>query len=98
MLTELLKDARDVTVVPVKNRFFGDTVNVAGLLTGSDLLAGLRDRELGGRVLIPSSMLRRGGDVFLDDMMVGQLSEKLGVPVVPVEPDAESLWRELCKP
>ncbi|MCL2002869.1 MAG: DUF512 domain-containing protein [Oscillospiraceae bacterium] len=95
LLSELLKDFPSVTVVPVKNRFFGDSVDVAGLLTGGDLLHGLRGLDLGERVLIPSSMLRRGEDVFLDDMTVGELSEKLGVPVITVCPDAESLLEEL---
>jgi putative radical SAM enzyme (TIGR03279 family) len=96
MLTGLLKDFPGVNVVAVKNRFYGESVNVAGLLTGSDLLHGLRGRSLGEKVLIPASMLRRGEDIFLDDMTVGKLSAELGVPVIPVEPDAESLWRELC--
>jgi putative radical SAM enzyme (TIGR03279 family) len=95
MLTELLENFPEVTVVPIENRFFGASVTVAGLLTGSDLLHGLQGRELGGRVLIPSAMLRHGGEVLLDDMTVAELSEKLGVPVVPVEPDAESLRRAL---
>ena len=95
MLTELLRPFPNVTVAPVKNRFFGESVDVAGLLTGSDLLHGLQGKDLGGRVLIPSSMLRRDEDVFLDDMTVAELSVKLGVPVLPVEPDAESLGRVL---
>ncbi|MDR0292548.1 MAG: DUF512 domain-containing protein [Oscillospiraceae bacterium] len=94
-LTKLLEPFPSVTVVPVENRFFGDSVDVAGLLTGSDLLSGLQGRDLGERVLIPSSTLRRGEDIFLDDMTVSELSEKLGVPVIPVEPDAEALWRGL---
>jgi putative radical SAM enzyme (TIGR03279 family) len=107
MLTELLRPFPNVTVVPVENRFFGDTVNVAGLLTGGDLLHGLRGRKPDGRLLIPSNMLRRSPSCapsaplaaasrcFLDGMTVGELSEKLGVPVIPVEPDAESLWEVL---
>jgi NifB/MoaA-like Fe-S oxidoreductase len=83
--------------VPVENRFFGPSVNVAGLLTGKDLLNELRGRELGERVLIPSTMLRHGEEVFLDDMTPFELSEKLNVPVIPVEPDAASLWRTLCR-
>jgi putative radical SAM enzyme (TIGR03279 family) len=94
-LTGWLKPFKNVTVVPVENRFFGSTVDAAGLLTGSDLQAGLAGKDLGGRVFIPSSMLRRGGDVFLDDMTVAGLAERLGVPVVPVEPDAEGLRRVL---
>jgi NifB/MoaA-like Fe-S oxidoreductase len=98
MLAELLKGFSHVTVAPVENRFFGNAVTVAGLLTGSCLLHGLQGKGLGELLLIPSSMLRRGEDVFLDGMTVPELSEKLGVPVAAVEPDAESLYREISSP
>ena len=32
---------------PIVNRFFGETITVAGLLTGQDLLAQLKGRDLG---------------------------------------------------
>lgn len=81
----------NINVYPVVNRFFGETVDVAGLLVGSDLLSALKGRELGDRLLISSTMLRHGGDVFLDDMSLNELSEALCVPVVPVKCDGESL-------
>ena len=65
----------------VENEFFGHDVTVAGLLTGGDLLAALRGKELGERLLLPSSMLRYGEEVFLDDMTVSELSAALGVPI-----------------
>ncbi len=80
-------------VVPIENRFFGSMVNVAGLLTGQDLLEQLRGRDLGSRVLVSASMLRHGGDVFLDDMTLEELSGALGVPVVPVANDGGTLLR-----
>ena len=80
-------------MIPVENRFFGEMVNVAGLLTGQDLLAQLRDRDLGSRVLISASMLRHGGDMFLDDMTLENLSDTLGVPVIPVRNDGAALLR-----
>lgn len=78
-------------VVQIRNDFFGEGVSVAGLITGQDLAAQLAGRALGERVLISANMLRDGGDVFLDDMTPAQLSEKLGVPVVPVEIDGADL-------
>ncbi len=80
-------------VVPIENRFFGRMVNVAGLLTGQDLLAQLRGRDLGSRVLLSASMLRHGGDMFLDDMTLEELSGALGVPVRPVKNDGAALLR-----
>lgn len=78
-------------VVPVRNDFFGGTVNVSGLLTGQDLYAQLKDRDLGDALLIPCVTLRQQEDVFLDDMSLGELSQKLGVPVIPVINDGQQL-------
>jgi len=69
------------TVYPIINDFFGESVTVSGLITGCDILAQLKDKYLGFRLLIPRNMLRSEGDVFLDDMTVGELSEALNVPI-----------------
>ena len=76
------------TVYPIINRFFGETITVSGLITGTDLMEQLRGKDLGERLLIPDNMLRAGERVFLDDVTVEQVEEALGVPVCPV--DAES--------
>ncbi len=70
-----------VHVYPVVNRFFGESVTVAGLLTGGDVCEQLQGKELGEELLFPSVMLRADGDLFLDDMTPAELSERLGVPV-----------------
>ena len=77
----------------VRNDFFGESVNVAGLLTGQDLIAQLKGRELGKKLLISISMLRHGGDVFLDDTPLEAVSQALGVPVIPVPNDGEAVLR-----
>lgn len=63
--------------ITVKNRFFGPTVTVAGLLTGGDILHALRGKELGDMVLIPGNALKDEDDVFLDGMRLDQLKEEL---------------------
>jgi len=83
------------TVIPVPNDFFGHSVDVAGLLTGRDLIAHLRDRELGRRLLISRTALRHGEDVFLDDVTLWELERTLGVPVQPVEQDGAALLRAM---
>ena len=75
-------------VYPIRNRFFGETITVSGLVTGQDLIAQLKGQELGQRLLIPSNMLRAGESVFLDDVTVADVERELGVTVCPV--DAES--------
>lgn len=78
-------------VYPIVNRFFGETITVSGLVTGGDLMDQLAGKDLGERLLIPVNMLRHGQDVFLDDVTLAQVEERLGVPVVPVNQDGFDL-------
>lgn len=71
-------------VYECKNEFFGHTVNVAGLLVGEDLYNRLKDENLGEELLIPHVMLRHEGDLFLDNMDVDELAEKLGTTIYPI--------------
>jgi len=86
-LTKLLNIAADKydtiigEVYSVKNDFFGESVTVTGLITGGDVIKQLKGKELGTKLLIGQNMLRRGEDVFLDNVTVPELSNALGVPV-----------------
>ena len=90
LLEKLLQTAHkkcakiDGRVYAVVNDFFGHTIDVAGLVTGGDLIAQLRGKDLGERVLIPHTMLRHGEGVFLDDVTLEEASSALGVPVTPI--------------
>jgi NifB/MoaA-like Fe-S oxidoreductase len=53
----------------VVNNFFGNSVTVAGLITGADLAEQLKGKEKGSVILIPDVMLK-DGDIFLDDLTV----------------------------
>ena len=79
------------SVFGIRNEFFGETINVAGLVTGGDIISQLSGKNLGSRLLISRNMLRQGENVFLDDITVEELSEKLGVPVRVVEQDGGDL-------
>ena len=95
-LQELADKARERTgaagqVIAIVNDFFGRTIDVAGLVTGGDLIAQLKGKALGERLLIPINMLRHGGDVFLDDLRVPDVEQELGIPVTVVEQDGFDL-------
>ena len=68
-----------------ENEFFGHSVTVAGLLTGIDIYNRLKGENLNEELIIPSVMLRHEGDLFLDNMSIEELSEKLGVKITPVQ-------------
>lgn len=70
-----------VNVICVKNDFFGGHVSVSGLLTGGDVLKNLQGKDLGEKVIVGENMLKSGEPVFLDDVTIDELQEKIGVPV-----------------
>ena len=81
-------------VIPIVNRFFGETVTVSGLITGGDLtdqLSGIGADE----ILITENMLRRGEAVFLDDMTLGEARARLKIPITPVADDGAALLSAL---
>ncbi|MEA5012984.1 MAG: DUF512 domain-containing protein [Candidatus Limiplasma sp.] len=88
-----------VKVQPVVNHFFGETVTVAGLLTGCDLLEQLPAqwlRETGAdTLLIPGCMLRHEGDRFLDDMTLEEFASRLPLPVKVVGGSGQDLYDAL---
>lgn len=86
-----------IDVHSITNAFFGEKITVSGLLTGQDIAAQLKGKDLGEAAYISTAMLRHGTDVFLDDMTVPQLSVALDTPVYPVECDGFTLWDRLRK-
>lgn len=74
-------------VVKVENRLFGDKITVAGLICGEDFYNALKGTNLGDELLIPAVSLRREGDMFLDDMTIKTLSQRLNIKVTPVAND-----------
>ncbi|MBQ2241159.1 MAG: DUF512 domain-containing protein [Clostridia bacterium] len=85
-----------VNVIRIDNSFFGETVTVAGLLTGGDMIAGCRGKELGETLFIPRNSLRADGDLFLDNLSPEDLERELGVPVKPLEGDGALFVAALC--
>ena len=83
-------------IYPIVNDFFGHSINVTGLITGGDLIAQLKDKELGERLLISQNMLRRAEMDFLDDVKLEEASAALGLPVYPIEQDGFALFDAMC--
>ncbi len=86
-----------VQVLPVKNKFFGEQITVAGLLTGQDLIEQLRSRDLGERLLLTSHMLKSGEPVFLDDRTVEEVENALQTKVFIVESSGNDLIKGMIE-
>lgn len=78
-------------VYAIENEFFGENVDVAGLITGIDLINQLGGKDLGEQLLFPAVMLRFERDIFLDDVSIEDLEKALGVKCTPVEIDGYEL-------
>ena len=85
-----------VNVIRIDNDFFGETVTVAGLLTGGDMIAGCRGKELGETLFVPRNSLRADGDLFLDNLTPADLELELGVTVKPLEGDGALFVAAIC--
>ena len=84
-------DNLDCKVFAIENNYFGPLITVAGLVTATDILEQISDKDLGQEVLIPAVMLRNEKDMFLDSVTVDELSNKLNVPITYVENDGYQL-------
>lgn len=84
-------DNLECRVKAIKNNFFGGKITVAGLVTATDIEDQLKGEFLGEELLIPSVMLRDGGDMFLDSITLNELSEKLNIRITPVNNDGYEL-------
>ena len=77
----------EIHCYPIKNNFFGGCVNVSGLVVGSDIKEQLLGKAIGEEIFIPSSMLRAGEDVFLDNMTLDELEKELQTKIIPIDND-----------
>lgn len=80
-----------VQVIGIENRFFGGEVDVTGLVTGGDLIKQLKGRDLGDELIISSSMLRREGDLFLDDVSTDDVERELDIKLSAAPNDGQAL-------
>ena len=78
------------------NRYFGGSVTIAGLLTGSDIIEQVQESGLPGDLLIPEVTVRHDGK-FIDDVTVDEMSQRLNrkVHIVPIMPSRA--WQYLLK-
>jgi NifB/MoaA-like Fe-S oxidoreductase len=67
-------------VISAENRFFGEEVTVAGLLTGGDLLAARAEIE-GDFLIVPEQACLKQGQIFLDDLSLEDIERELRIPV-----------------
>lgn len=78
-----------IFVEMIPNKFFGETITVTGLLTGTDIVNTLKEREVNEFVILPNNIIRKGYEladndelILLDDYTIGDLSKELNRKVI----------------
>ena len=83
-----------VRVQAIRNRFFGETVTVTGLLTGRDILDQL-DTSSADEVILCQVTLREAGDLFLDNLPIGEFRAALPIPLTLTANRGDALYSAL---
>ena len=103
-ITHLLKMVSDLNntfdfeVISIKNEFFGDSVNVAGLLVGQDIKSKLnKNKEDGIFVLLPANTLNFENTKFLDNLTLDELKRDFSFPIIETRINGESLIQEILR-
>ncbi len=84
--------SKTVDVFTIVNDFFGHSVTVAGLVIATDIINQVKDLSAYDKALIPDVMLKSHDEkIFLDDVSLDELSEKLNVKIIPVSDSGSDL-------
>lgn len=86
----------EIAVKPIRNDFFGNSVTVAGLVVGSDIIAQAKGLDTDCYV-IPDNMLREFTTTFLDDTTLDEVQTALGKPVLTVAHNGANLAEVLAE-
>ena len=84
-----------VDVYAIRNDFFGEMITVSGLVTGRDLIAQLKGKNLGDALLVPENMLRCESEVFLDDLTLTDARDSLQAHIDIVKSNGVDLCHKI---
>jgi len=76
-----LIDGLKINLYGLPSVYWGQDQVVTGLLTGEDLIYGLKNKDLGEAVYIPSIMLKLNTDLFLDDKNIKEVENQLNTEI-----------------
>jgi len=76
-----LIDGLKINLYGLPSIYWGQEQVVTGLLTGEDLICGLKNKDLGEAIYIPSIMLKLNTDLFLDDKNIKEVENQLNTKI-----------------
>ena len=89
------KTGVEIKTLAVKNRLFGESVTVSGLVTGNDIVTALHKEEIGKALLAPDVMLKEGEGIFLDGVSLDELEQRLQCRVVVFDSTPQGCYQAI---
>lgn len=93
-----------INVEKIINNFFGDTITVAGLLTGSDIIEQLSNTKVGEYVIMSNNMFKKGYElgehedlIMLDNIKVCDIEKALNRKILVCDYSGEDLIHTINK-
>ena len=80
-----------VNVHKVINYFFGETITVAGLLTGQDIMKQIKVESVLEYIIMPRNMFKSGENIMLDDVTIDELEEYFKKKIIICDYKGEDL-------
>ncbi|MBC8196476.1 MAG: DUF512 domain-containing protein [Candidatus Marinimicrobia bacterium] len=77
----------NISIIPITNNFYGNSVTVTGLLSGKDLIEQLKDIDLGDSVWFSNRILNDEQTLTVDDLTIEQISKSINCQL-KVAPDS----------
>ena len=74
-------DGLTIKLYGLPSVYWGQEQVVTGLLTGEDLISGLKNKDVGEGIFIPSIMLKINSDLFLDDKNILEVENELNTKI-----------------
>ncbi len=86
----------NIEVVDVTNNYFGENITVTGLVCGSDIIDTFKNKESKfDYIIIPDVMLKDDEAIFLDDMKLEEVQEKIGTKIVVTNTDVKGFFNSI---
>jgi putative radical SAM enzyme (TIGR03279 family) len=80
-----------IDVVKIVNNYFGETITVAGLITGTDIIDQLSKIDVNDNIIMPKNMLKSKEEIFLDDKTIKDVEIALDRKVLVCDYTGEDL-------
>lgn len=86
IVRELKIENLELSVLEIKNRFFGERITVTGLITAGDIIYTLKNMKNSPKnIVLPSVMLKEGTEQFIDGLLVSDIEQECGVKISVVK-------------